>query len=91
MPKHSSGSKDVIEKIRGHLEELQEKVCAIRESCRNLPEPSNTSVTSQAAEYKSTSICELASIRKSSTLGEDSSWVKNKDISLKISDRTMYY
>ena len=46
-------------------------------------------MTSQAAEHKSTSSCDLASIKKSSTLGEDSSWVKIKDISLKISDRTI--
>ena len=81
-----SGNKDVIEKIRGRLEELQENVSAIRESCRNVPESSNTSVTSQAAEHKSTSSCDLA---KSSTPGEDSSWVKIKDINLKISDRTV--
>ena len=84
-----SGNKDVIEKIRGRLEELQEKVSAIRESCRNVPESSNTSVTSQAAEHKSTSSCDLASIKESSTPGQDSSWVKIKDISLKISDRTI--
>ena len=45
-----------------HLEELQEKVSKIRESSRNIPESWNTSVTSQAAEHKSTSTCALASI-----------------------------
>lgn len=92
MPIHVSGNVDVIKENRGHLEELQEKVSKIRESSRNIPESSNTLVTSQAAEHKSTSTCALASINKLSIPGEgDSSWVKIKNISLKISNRTTYY
>ena len=96
MPILFSGNEDLIEKIRGRLGELQEKVSAIRENSRSVPVSSSTSVTSQAAEHKSTSTCALVSINISSTRAPlrspeegDSSWVKIKDISLNISDRTI--
>ena len=89
-----SGNEDLIKKIRGCLEELQGKVSVIRENSRSIPVSSSPSVTSQAAEHKSTSTYALASVNKPSTSLQspaegDCSWVKIKDISLKISDRTI--
>ena len=87
-----SGNKDLVEKIRGRLEELQEKVSTIKKSSRS--DIVSTSSVSVTTKYESTSACAVVSMKESSTLlqspeGGDNSWVKIKDISLKINDRTI--
>ena len=52
MPMHFFWKRRSYQKIRGRLEELQEKVYAIRENSKSIPVSLSTSVTLQAVEHK---------------------------------------